>query len=410
MRQYSKNKQKFKKIKRQTGAATPTTGLIAKPTIKVSQWPGVVPGRFSISEQDRSRVHALRMQFKHAIGTSTTLFLRLLMRFLIDYCQKRVSWTVKDIDTATFWTPFLKDIFGDLGEFLCTAGLLDANESVGRIGDKLKKGAKSRSTLSRKQLLSQAVDAARKGENTATKKVRLLGHQQALVIDENAFIKLVPSLTKFTALPRRQLPLSETAQRKAATLAVSAVDTILSIMPSSKEIPMYVGDVGQQIGKWGQFNASHGGKLGGSLMEFLELHPEHFEVSGNIVRRVHSTKAGRVRIRFADGMGVDDDDDDDDVPNHKKSKLEKSVNKKSKNSQESVKRRWLSEAVKAIKNAPLSTRAKKKKVLSIRNRERFNKNRKYFDPSSKVKGFVKPKSKKLTGRGARKNLKTAGKR
>jgi hypothetical protein len=300
-------------------------------------------------------VHAIRMRYAAHMPPTDLIWLELSLNILIDEAARRAAPSIADVRRWLQWDLAYAPTCGALGAFLHAAGLVDANKDA------------------------------------ATTKRPAVGHQtpatDASFAVEDATLLKIPREMKTAFLQRRTLPLVGAIQRKADRLQRAAVDEILSAMPS-KRVPMYIGDLGQLIGVWTKFNARYESRLAYSLTEFLLSNPESFKVVDNVVMRTSESKADQVRVRFDDEQWSGSDDDEGPRA-AKKRRLEDA--------------KKAAEAAKFGTNKTLSSKAKKRRLKSMLNKSKFNKNRRQLAQDARVPGFVKPLPRKVSGRGKKKN-------
>ncbi|RNF04951.1 hypothetical protein TraAM80_04804 [Trypanosoma rangeli] len=326
----------------------------------------VVPGFEALKMADRKRedaVRRLRSRYGSKLTPTFANYLVVLMHFIYD-AVAGYSLSVEEVERRTLWSMTLEPQVGLLPSFLSNCFLL------------------------RKEDTSSAES---KRGTTARLSSRRLPHKTP------SRMELLRSLPVRTALPEEPLllswltlPLAGQRQREVQRLHRQAVEEILMAMPR-KPRPMYVGDVGNLIGKWPHFNCRFDGSLGVSLMEFLMQHPEAFRVVGNLVTRRTAGVSEPVRMRFDNDDSGDDSDNDNDSDKERK-----------------VKDRALLTGAKGsggrgLRASDLPARARKKAAVKAFNKARFNRNYKPLDSAAKVPGYVKHGPRKVKGRGRKAN-------
>jgi hypothetical protein len=336
----------------------------------------------SFGHEDRLRavaMHKLRTLFKPKVGVTATTFAGMLHHCIAD-ASMRHALTVKDVRNATLWdwtcTPY-----GDLATFLIAS-----------------------------QLVHRAEDMTSKTGFTRDGKKISKSQRSKIIITDNSFVSEQSVVQqhptqKCLKLHRLQWPLLGARKRRREVMTKSALDELLSAMPSSRNVPMYLGDVGNLIGKWTAFNNRFGGYLPTSLIQFLEAFPEEFRIVGNLVTRVKDSKTQQIKIRY-------DYDDERDVYDSdeekrraaKKHRTERGSKKKKISLADMRTRRGLKTAEKTLlESKNMTKRAAKKKMKGLRNRARFDRNRKQLDPSARVPGYNRPTPKAIKGRGKKTN-------
>lgn len=188
---------------------------------------------------------------------------------------------------------------------------------------------------------------------------------------------------EFVELPWKSIPLSGERRRQHEKLREIAVTEILMAMPPQPR-PMFIGELGNLIGKWSAFNARFDGALGISLSTFLESQKEHFTLVGTLVTRKKAGKTEQVRLHFNNDHDEDDSDNED-------------------GGRKARDRKALTGGKTGSGGREIGRRAQKKNIVKEFNRSRFNKNHKPFDPSARVPGYVKHGARRITGRGKKAN-------
>lgn len=211
-------------------------------------------------------------------------------------------------------------------------------------------------------------------------------------------------------LPWVQLPSATAVSLSRQRLTALAAEEILSAMPKKRHIPMYIGDVGNLIGKWNHFNAKYEGVLGVGLQDFLEAHPEHWTVVGNLVTRRRTGSAEAVKLRYEEissNLRGESDSDEEGCGRLRRrrensgtaSRLQESDKKLRLSSRKNAERR---DAIDAEK----SSKARKKILRKAFNQSRTNKNYKRMDPAARVPGYKKRGTGKIKGRGKKANIRS----
>lgn len=300
-----------------------------------------------------------RMRAK--LDKNSGVFYVILMHLLYD-CVATYSLTTAEVQERLLWDLTLAHDAGPLPAFLSSCDL---------IGDKPTTAAAARAKKSATAMSSRK-SSLRESAASRTELLRCLAVR-------------APDAARFVELPWKRFPITGERQRSVARLQQAAVEEILMAMPRIPR-PLFIGDVGNLIGKWQHFNGRFDGALGVSLQDFLLQHPESFKIVGTLVTRRSAGKTEQVRIRFDDH---DDDDDDDDEGGHSKRRD----------------RELLTGAGKRGKKAEkdLPARARKRQAVREFNKARFNRNYKQVDPSARVPGYIKRGPRRITGRGKKPN-------
>ncbi|KAH9598809.1 MYND-like zinc finger [Trypanosoma melophagium] len=331
----------------------------------------IISGPEALKNADQKRkdvVQRLRNRYGTKLDPAFANYLVVLMHFLYDTVAS-YSLSVEEVDQRTLWSITLAGEVGPLEIFLSNCFLLSKDDtSLTSEGVENKK--KQITTLSGRQMPQKPVS-----------RTVLLRSQsvRTAAIEEPIQLSWV------------DLPLTGKREREVERLQRQAVDEILMAMPRVPR-PMYIGDVGNLIGKWFRFNARFDGALGVGLMEFLMQHPEAFRVAGNLVTRRTAGVADQVKMRFDDDSDNDNDGDDSDGDRKAKD------------------RALLIGAGRKSGGRPgkdLPARARKKAMVKEFNKSRYNRNYKPIDPSAKVPGYVKHAPRKVKGRGRKVNLRNS---
>jgi hypothetical protein len=337
----------------------------------------------SLGHEDRLRqvaLHRLRSIFQPRLGVTPASFAGVLHHCIAD-ASLRHSLSVKDVRTATLWDWTCEGQFGDLHLFLAAAQLVHKAEDMTSKSGFARDGTK----MSRTQRNKKPVESG--------------------FVVEQSIVQQHPTST-CKKIRRLQWPLLGARRRRRELMSRAALEELLSALPPSRNVPMYVGDVGNFIGRWTTFNNRFGGYLPPTLMQFLEQHPEEFRIVGNLVTRVKNSLTQQIKLRFDndDDAGIDSDEE----RRRKRNRAEDKDKKKKKISLADIRtRRGLQAAEKKlIESKNMSKRGAKKRMKQLRNRARFDRNRKQMDSSAKVPGFSKPKAKALKGRGRKANART----
>ncbi|KEG14584.1 hypothetical protein DQ04_00391060 [Trypanosoma grayi] len=326
----------------------------------------ILRGPDALKQADQRRkdaVRRLQSRYGSKLGPAFANYLVVLMHFLYD-AVAGYSLAVDGVEQRLLWSLTLEGEVGPLHTFLSNCFLLPTAEPPTETKETTAK------KLSSRQLTKKPV--------SRTVLLRMLPVRTA-------------SAEETLLLPWVLLPLAGQRKRDVERLQRQAVEEILMAMPR-KPRPMYIGDVGNLIGKWFRFNSRFDGALGVSLMEFLTQHPEAFRVVGNLVTRRTAGVADQVKMRFDDDSGDDDDDDDDDKERKAKDRALLTGARSGKGA--------------AMGGKDLPARARKKAMVKAFNKSRFNRNYKPIDPSAKVPGYVKHAPRKVKGRGRKANKRT----
>ncbi|RNF27008.1 uncharacterized protein Tco025E_00764 [Trypanosoma conorhini] len=326
----------------------------------------VVPGLEALKVADRKRedaVRRLQSRYGPKLSPAFANYLVVLMHFLYD-AVAGYSFAVEEVERRTLWSTTLEPKVGSLRSFLSNCFLLQKEDTAAA---ESKQGATAR--LSSRKLSHKPPSRA---ELLRALPVRTAIPEEPLVLSWST------------------LPLAGQRQREVERLHRQAVEEILMAMPRNPR-PMYVGDVGNLIGKWPHFNCRFDGSLGVSLMEFLMQHPESFRVVGNLVTRRTAGVSEPVRMRFDNDDSGDDDDNDNDSDKDRKAK-DRALLTGAKGS-----------GGRGLSAKDLPARARKRAAVKAFNKGRFNRNYKPLDSSAKVPGYVKHGPRKVKGRGRKAN-------
>lgn len=341
----------------------------------------------SFVHADRLRAvaaHRIRSAHMPRLGVMGATFAVMLHHCMAD-AAIRFTMNVADMRAATLWD-WACAPYGDLATFLA------ASQLVHKPGD-----------------LTSASGYTREGvKTTRSQRNKKLYNDVSFVTDVTA-VQQHPTQT-CSKMKRMKWPIMAARQRRRDLMRRAALEELLSAMPSSSTVPMYLGNVGNLIGKWTTYNSRFGGYLPTSLQAFLEEHPEEFRIVGNLVTRVKDSKTQQIKLRFNDDEwnGRDDDSDSDGEGKRKRNRAEEKGKKKNEISLTEIRtRRGLQLAEKKLlAQKGMSKRAAKTKLRSLRNKARFNKNKKPLDQSARVPGYTKPQPKSLKGRGRKMNMRT----
>lgn len=346
----------------------------------------IVAGTTSCKQAKRkqgSMIHAIRMRYASRHGDGEVGFVEFVCHMLIDQVSKMAAVTVGEVRSWLLWDVFFGPIFGKLTAFLKLIGVLPAS--------------------SKREDIAAGVHSKSSNNNAAISKNKSNNYQYDEELlrpfddpSDDKLLLLIPRFYKTSPLNTKQLPLHTAHERKEKMLHDSACEEVLSAMPQ-KRIPMYIGDVGNLIGKWTKFNNKYEGRLGTTLTDFLLEHPEKFRVVSNVVIRVTESAHEPVRVRF-DNAEWDGDDSDNDGNEFSNGVSRKQLSKKQKREDEEI--------AKSGGKQKHTQRSRKKALKSARNRQRYDRNRKQLAQDAKVPGYSKPLPKKLSGRGKKANART----
>ena len=329
----------------------------------------------------RHLVERMSHRYTAKFGGSYVDFLEMLMHILRSETTL-ATMTIDDVTELTCWrtSSHLQRDIGDIVAFLADCELLRTTEEAAN------EGAKS--------LLSRQKTKVAKKNNGA--KLTREDYSEFVRPKELSLRAAKRSSTHQAArLPVKDLPLSGAQKRKRELFEQMAASEILSAMPS-KPLPMWLGDVGNLIGVWTKFNAKYEGKLPVTLKAFLESQPKDFRVVGNIVTRLNTSNVQPIRLRYTDGAGSDAEQDSDDERERKRDKKRLSRILTGANPNE-IDNQTKQKVLK-------SRKARRQLQKKLTNKKRFDKNRKTFDPESKVPGYIKRGPREVKGRGKKVNV------
>ncbi|KAK7196849.1 hypothetical protein NESM_000626000 [Novymonas esmeraldas] len=353
-----------------------------------------LPGPGCLEAVDAARSAAVlrvRQRIAATLDAANALFYTVLMHLLYDAVGP-YSLTVAEVDRRLQWSITLAHDAGSLPAFLRCCGLYVADDGlllpvsakqrvqrVGRAG-----GASSGDAALSSRLRSTRETTQSRTEQLRCHPVKSMGGGGG-----GARVDVAHG---FVELPWRPLPITGERERQVRRLHQAAVEEVLMAMPRVPQ-PMYIGDVGNLIGKWMHFNTRFDGTLGVNLQSFLAQHPEAFKVLDNIVTRRTAGTTEQVRLRFDDEHegGAGDSDDDDDAGRTRKARDRALL----------TGQRRAKDGMKAAIELP--ARARKKRAIKEFNKERHNRNYKSIDPSARVPGYVKRGPRRIKGRGKKAN-------
>ncbi|TPP52933.1 hypothetical protein CGC20_27295 [Leishmania donovani] len=323
-----------------------------------------LPGPSSLDGADHARsaaVHRVRQRFTAKLDSANGVFYVILMHLIYDAVGP-YSLPVDEVNRRLQWDLTLAHDAGSLEAYLRCCGLLVADDglllptsSKQRVR-KMKKGGRAASVPA---VLSSRLKGSRETTQSRTEQLRcfavksMAGTAGAAAVASSGNYGVIE-------LPWKTFPITGERQRQVARLHQAAVEELLMAMPRVPR-PMYIGDVGNLIGKWMHFNSRFDGTLGVNLQAFLEQHPEAFKVLDNIVTRRTAGKTEQLltgqRLSKSGGKGI----------------------------------------------VELPARARKKRAIKEFNKERFNRNYKSIDPSARVPGYIKRGPRRIKGRGKKAN-------
>ncbi|CBZ23218.1 conserved hypothetical protein [Leishmania mexicana MHOM/GT/2001/U1103] len=353
-----------------------------------------LPGPSSLNGADHARsaaVRRVRQRFTTKLDSASGVFYVILMHLVYDAVGP-YSLPVDEVNRRLQWDLTLAHDAGSLEAYLRCCGLLLADDGL-----LLPTSSKQRvrtindggRAATAPAALSSRLKVARETTQSRTEQLRcfavksMAGTSGAAAVASSGNYGVIE-------LPWKTFPITGERQRQVARLHQAAVEEVLMAMPRVPR-PMYIGDVGNLIGKWMHFNSRFDGTLGVNLQAFLEQHPEAFKVLGNIVTRRTAGKTEQVRIRFDDDDAHGNDDSDDDTDRARKTRDRQLLTgqKRSKSGGKGT--------------VELPARARKKRAIKEFNKERFNRNYKSIDPSARVPGYVKRGPRRIKGRGKKPN-------
>ncbi|KPI86025.1 hypothetical protein ABL78_4928 [Leptomonas seymouri] len=360
-----------------------------------------LPGPSSLVEACKARSAAVlrvRQRYTTRLDARYAEFLVTLMHLVYDTVGP-YSLSVDELRRRLQWDLTLAHDAGSLESYLQCCALLPNAEGL-RLPTAVKQkskvvaaeapgaGGSSNSTAVKSLSSRQQPQLGRKQRETPQSRIEKL---RCFAVKTTAFAE---KNFGFIELPWRPFPITGERQRQVDRLHKAAMEEVLMAMPRVPR-PMYIGDVGNLIGKWAHFNARFDGALGATLQVFLEAHPEAFRVVGLLVTRRTAGTTEPVRIRFdaeeEHGDAANDDSDDERTSGSR--------------AQKGRDRQLLTgQGGKSGKAAiELPARARKKRAVKEFNRERFNRNYKSVDPSARVPGYVKRGPRRIKGRGRKAN-------
>uniref|UniRef100_A0A7S1LQM9 C6H2-type domain-containing protein n=1 Tax=Neobodo designis TaxID=312471 RepID=A0A7S1LQM9_NEODS len=337
----------------------------------------------SFTHADRLRavaVHRLRSAHMPKLGVMQASFAVMLHHCIADACIRHTV-NVADIRAATLWD-WACAPYGDLATFLAAAQL------VHKASD-----------------MTSASGYTREGVKTTRSQRNKKTYSDVSFVSEVTAVQQHPTQS-CGKLKRLKWPLMAARQRRRDLMRRAALEELLSALPSSNNVPMYLGNIGNLIGKWTTFNSRFGGYLPASLLAFLEEHPEEFRIVGNIVTRVKASKTPQIKIRFDEDEYHGNSDSDSDGGRRKRNRAEEAKKKKISLKEIRTRRGLQAAEKKLLAQKGMTKRAAKGKLKSLRNKARFNRNQKKLDTSARVPGYNKPKAKAIKGRGRKANIRT----
>lgn len=315
-----------------------------------------VAGKTALMSVNGSRsefVHRLRTRYGTKLGPGYADYLVTLMHVLYD-AVAMYSLSLEAVQHRLLWELTLGHDLGPLDAFLRNCGLLPEAEAAptNKVGLSSRQASHVKAPPRDELLRREAVKAE--------------------------------SPSAYTALPWLPFPLCGKRQREVEQLHKIALEEVLMAMPRVPR-PMYIGDVGNLIGKWFRFNARFDGVLGVSLSDFMSKHPDAFTVSGKLVTRRKAGKSDQVRVRFDQDDNLEDSDDEDKGRKRRDRALLTGKQRRD------------------AKLKELPSRARKRIAVKEFNRSRHNRNYKQVDPLARVPGYVKHGPRKIKGRGKKAN-------
>lgn len=354
-----------------------------------------LPGPSSLETADSARraaVLRLRQRLTAKLDAANGVFYAVLMHFVYDAVGS-YSLSVEEVRRRLQWDLTLGHDAGPLEAYLRSCGLLVADDGlllptshkqrVRKVGGD---GAGAAAAA-----LSSRLKGSRETTRARTERLRGLAVKAAMTGNAAAAAGASAAAYGVVELPWRSFPITGERQRQVARLHQAAVEEVLMAMPRVPR-PMYIGDVGNLIGKWMHFNSRFEGTLGVNLQAFLEQHPEAFKVLDNIVTRRTAGTTEQVRIRF---------DGDDDERGEVDSDDENGRSRKARDRQLLTGQKRGKDGKKIPVELP--ARARKKRAVKEFNKERFNRNYKSIDPSARVPGYIKRGPRRIKGRGKKAN-------
>ncbi|GET85588.1 hypothetical protein, conserved [Leishmania tarentolae] len=342
-----------------------------------------LPGPGSLDGADRARsvaVRRVRQRFTMKLDNANGVFYVILMHLVYDAVGP-YSLPVDEVNRRLQWDLTLAHDAGSLEAYLRCCGLLLADDGLllpTSSKQRVRKISKGGCASSVPAALSSRLKESRETAQSRTAKMRCFA------------VKSMDDTDGVVELAWKAFPITGERQRQVARLHQMAVEEVLMAMPRVPR-PMYIGDVGNLIGKWMHFNARFDGTLGVNLQAFLEQHPEAFKVLDNIVTRRTAGNTEQVRIRFDGEIEHDKDDSDDDADRSRKTR-DRQLLTGQKGSKSGGK-----------DTVELPARARKKRAIKAFNKARFNRNYKSIEPSARVPGYVQRGPRRIKGRGRKAN-------
>ncbi|KAG5511946.1 hypothetical protein JKF63_07771 [Porcisia hertigi] len=353
-----------------------------------------LPGPSSLEGADRARSAALlrvRQRFTMKLDGANGVFYGILMHLLYDAVGP-YSLPVDEVNRRLQWDQTLAHDAGSLQTYLRCCGLQVADDGLllpTSSDQRVRKVTESSKAASASATLSSRVKGSRGAVQSRTEQLRCFAVKSMMGTSGAATVATRGNYG-FIELPWKMFPITGERQRQVARLHKAAVEEVLMAMPRVPR-PMYIGDVGNLIGKWMHFNSRFEGTLGVNLQTFLEHHPEAFKVLDNVVTRRTAGTTEQIRIRFDGEDDHDNDDSDEDNGRARKMRDRQLLTgqTRSKGGKKDV--------------IELPARARKKRAIKEFNKERFNRNYKSIDPSARVPGYVKRGPRRIKGRGKKVN-------
>ncbi|KAG5512414.1 hypothetical protein GH5_08265 [Leishmania sp. Ghana 2012 LV757] len=352
-----------------------------------------LPGPSSLDGADRARsvaVLRVRQRFTTMLDSANGVFYAILMHLVYDAVGP-YSLSVDEVSRRLQWDLTLAHDAGSLEAYLRCCSLLAADDGLllpASRKQQVRKVSESSRAGSAPAALSSRLKGSRETTRSRTEQLRCFAVKSVAGSGSGAALAASGN-DGFVELPWKMFPITGERQRQVARLHQAAVEEVLMAMPRVPR-PMYIGDVGNLIGKWMHFNSRFDGTLGVNLKAFLEQHPETFKVLDNIVTRRTAGTTEQVRIRFNGDDEHDNDDSDEDAGRARKT----------------LDRQLLTGQGRSKDKAgptELPARARKKRAIKEFNKERFNRNYKSIDASARVPGFIKRGPRRIKGRGKKAN-------
>lgn len=357
-----------------------------------------LPGASCLAEVEKARSAAalrVRQRYTSKLDAHNAGFYVTLMHFVYDAVGP-YSLTVEEVRRRLLWDLTLAHDAGSLEAFLQCCALLPTTEG------KLLPAARKQKVRAAEPPAGASSSSDAVAALSSRQKPQPGGEQRETAQSRTALLRCYAVKTTvaaaaknygFIELPYKTFPITGERLRQVERLHRLAVEEVLMAMPRVPR-PMYIGDVGNLIGKWAHFNTRFDGVLGATLQVFLETHPDAFRVVGRLVTRRTTGATEPVRIRFDGDEDRDDghDSDDDEKGNRRRgSDRQLLTGQKGKNGKTSVE---------------LPARARKKRAVKEFNKSRFNRNYKSIDASARVPGYVKHAPRRIKGRGKKANKRT----